>query len=32
MPTAAFWRGIADSLSISPEQLHKMILVRPWLY
>jgi hypothetical protein len=29
MPTAAFWRGIADSLTVSPQQLHNMILVRP---
>jgi hypothetical protein len=28
MPTAAFWRGIADSLTVDNEQLHKMILVR----
>lgn len=27
MPTAAFWRGIADSLDISAQQMHKMILV-----
>jgi hypothetical protein len=28
MPTAAFWRGIAESLSMDPPQLHKMVLVR----
>lgn len=28
MPTAAFWRGIAESLTMDPPQLHKMVLVR----
>jgi len=28
MPTAAFWRGIAQSLTMDAPQLHKMVLVR----